>query len=59
MAKLEATTFVIVGDDKEKELIASPDGEMINFYLDGKDVFRMDYKNFKNWSEYVLRMEEK
>lgn len=58
MSKLEATTFVIVGEETEKELIASPDGEMIHIYLNGKELFRMDAENFKNWSNMVNRMEE-
>lgn len=60
MAKLDATTFVLVGDNgNEKELVASPEGgEILNFYLGGKEIFHMDRENFIQFSKMVLKTEE-
>lgn len=56
MARTEAVTFVIVGDGNEKKLSANYNQEMITIELSGKEIFRTDADNFKEWSALVNKL---
>ncbi len=45
---------IVVVDDKEteKRLAAECDSDVITFYLDGKEIFRLDFEG--NFTEFVV-----
>ena len=56
MTTTHATTAVIVDDNStEKRLSAwlTDEQEMVIVELDNKEIFRMDYENFEEWTNLV------
>ena len=60
MANIKVTTSVVIGEEQETNLDCTFDdgGNVVNFSMHGKEIFGMDYSNFAEFADKIIKAQK-